>query len=139
MVKKPVTAGSKLPGRSLSRKDAVVSVQWGSRSKRFVDGYWEMVELQLQKKFTKKIADSIVRYAQSMYFPSGFDDNLTSKEGIKMYVVTTFDNNFGGKFRGVNYIVWVPYEENRMLWKNNNTRPNDFFLVFPKDAIVLQN
>lgn len=115
---------------------AVKSVDWGTKSKSFVDGFWEMAEKELQKKFTKKMVDSIVKYANSMYYASSFD--YVKKEELKMYVVAAFDNNFGGKFRGIKYIVMVPYADNKDLWKRDNSRPNDFFLVFPKEAVVLE-
>ena len=117
-------------------KQAVKSVNWGDQGKRFVDGFWEMAEKELQKKFTTKFVDSLVRYAASMYFASGFDN--AKKETLKLYLVAEFDNNFGGVFRGVKYIVMVPYAENKELWSNHKTKPNDFFLVFSRDAVILQ-
>lgn len=118
-------------------KQPVKSIDWGTKSTSFVDGFWEMAAKELEKKFTKKMVDSMVKYGESsMYYASGFD--YAKKEDLKLYVVAEFNNNFGGKFRGVKYIVMVPYEENKELWRLDRTKPNDFFLVFPKEAVVLQ-
>lgn len=118
-------------------KQPVRSVDWGTKSKSFADGFWEMAATELQKKFTKKLVDSMVKYGEStMYYAPGFE--YAKKEDLKMYVVAEFNNNFGGKFRGVKYIVMVPYAENKELWRLDRTKPNDFFLLFPKEAVVLQ-
>jgi hypothetical protein len=82
------------------------------------------------------MVDSMVKYGESMYHPSGFD--YAKKDSLKMYSVAAFNNNFGGRFHGVKYLLLVPYAENKEAWRHDRTKPNDFFLVFPKEAIVLQ-
>lgn len=130
-----VIARSQTLAKTLSKEHPVKSVNWGSKSSHFVYGYWEMAMPQIRKKFTKKLADSIEKYSISFYFPVTLD---SWKDSIKMYHVTSFDNNFGGTFHGVNYILFVPYAENKFLWPFDRTKPNDFFLVFPKEAVELE-
>lgn len=124
--------------KTLSKDRPVKGLNWGSMSINFVDGYWEMVRPQLEKKFTKKIVDSIETHAMSMYQPSGFDSDNDLKAKSNIYLVAEFNNMFGGTFHGVDYILWVPYDENGELWKFDKTHPNDFFLVFPKEAVELE-
>jgi hypothetical protein len=119
----------------LLKNHPVKSVQWGSVSVMFIDGFWDMASPQLRKKFTRKIADSLEAYSMSMYQPGSFDQK---RDSAKMYMVATFDNNFGGTFHGVEYVVMVPYAENKKLWQGEKTRPTDFFLIFPKNAVELE-
>lgn len=123
------------PAKKLVKDHPVKSVQWGSVSVMFIDGYWDMARPQLLKQFTKKLADSLETYAMSMYQPRLFDE---MRDSLKMYWVATFNNNFNGMFHGVEYIVMVPYAENKKLWQNDKTRPVDFFLVFPKSGVELE-
>jgi hypothetical protein len=116
-------------------KKPVKSVEWFAKSTVFAEGFWDMVAPQLEKQFTKKLADSIVTYSSPKHFPGGFKD--VPKEQVKLYWVTSFENNFHGKYWGTKYILMVPYAENKDLWKNTQTPPNDFFLVFSKESVVL--
>lgn len=115
-------------------RQAVKSVQWGTKSSKFVDGFLEMMTKELEKKFTQKLVDSILL---SSYASDYFNQAYVKKEDLKLFVVAEFDNNFGGVFRGVRYIVMVPYGENKELWSLNSP-PRDIFLVFPKEGVTLQ-
>jgi hypothetical protein len=129
-----LASGAQSLTKTLDKNHPVKTIEWGSRSTTFVDGFWEMVEPQLKKQFSKKLVDSIITYSMSMYYPSRLD----KIDSINLYYIASISNNFGGSFHGMMSLLWVPYEENKFLWKYNRTRPNDFFMIFPKSAVVLE-
>ena len=122
-----------------SREHPVKSVNWGGMSTTFVDGFWEMVMPQLRKVFTKKIADSIERYSLFMSQPAFFRIGKNeARDTLKIYKVAEFNNNFGGSFHGVMYLLMVPFNENKQLWGPADRQNYDFFLVLNKNDVVLE-
>ena len=126
------------PANKFSREHPVKSVNWGGMSTTFVDGFWEMVMPQLRKVFTKKLADSIDRYSMFMYQPAFFRlAKNEARDTLKIYQVAEFNNNFGGTFHGVMYLLLVQYAENKQMWGPADRQHDDFFLVLNKKDVEL--
>jgi hypothetical protein len=127
---------------SFSKKDKVEVTNWDARSVSFISGYWEMARPQLIKKFSSELVDSIVAYSSSTSYPAGLDDflgldeafALPVKNKLKVYLVGTFDNNFGGKFHGTEYVLILPKDENKN-WKPGIEWEHDIFIIIPKNAV----
>ena len=139
------TANAQSVAKNFSTATPVKINAWGSRSVSFITGFWEMAIPQLKKKLSKQLVDSIYNYSSQMYQPQEFtrslehEDAKPDKNDLKMYLVATFDNNFNGTFHGVEYVIWVPKAENKDWTPKEYPLENDFFLIFPKEAITIVN
>ncbi len=136
-------ANAQTVATSFSKKDKVEINRWDARGVLFLRGYWEMAKPQLAKKFSSSLVDSIVNYASANTYPDGLteflskddESSLAIKNKLKVYLVGQFDNNTNGTFYGVEYVLWLPKEENKN-WKPEIVWEHDVFIVIPKDAVV---
>lgn len=115
-------------------------LQWGARAADYTSDFWDMALKQLKTKFSKKLVDSIGQYSSAIYQPDGFRKLLRTGGDINCYVVAKFNNMYGGSSHGTEYVVIVPYAENKKLWESERGQrtPIDFFLIFPADAVTLK-
>ena len=132
-------AASAQPLAKTFTRQELKELQWGARGVDFTMDFWDMALKQLKTKFSKKLVDSIGQYSSSIYQPDGFRALLRTGGDINCYVVAKFNNIYGGTSHGVEYVVLVPYAENKKLWESEKIRtPIDFFLIFPGDAVTLK-
>jgi len=139
-----ITGAAQTVAKTFSTKTPVTIVSWGNRSVYQMKGYWEMATPQLEKKFSKNLADSIKSYTSEIYYPTAFTHSLENekatpnKNDLKMYLVGTFDNNFNGSFHGVIDVIWVPRAENNNWTGATVLWDRDFFMLFPKEAVAVK-
>lgn len=124
-----------------SKKNKAIITNWNGRGVMFLSGYWEMGKPQLEKKLNKNLVEQIVNFSSSNSYPTGLnevlsDDSDTAKAHLKMYFVAQFDNTSNGTFHGVEYVLWVPKEENKNLIKGVAWK-QDIFIVIPQEAVTI--
>ena len=106
--------------------------------------FWEMAKPQLAKKFRNDLVEKIIAQSSTYKFPSGLDESMSNdadsakpnRNDLKMYFVGEFDNNSNGQFHYVEYIIWIPADENKE-WNPATKWEQDVFIIIPKDAVEL--
>jgi hypothetical protein len=137
-----IIASAQTVATSFSKKKKVEVTNWDARGVLFLGSYWNMAKPQLTKMFSGSLVDSIVNYSSADTYPTGLNQFLSSenepdlriKNRLRVYLVGQFDNNTNGTFYGVEYILWLPKDENKNF-KPGIVWEHDIFILIKKDAV----
>ena len=120
--------------KALDKSHPVISADWGDRATSYADGYKDMIHVELKKSFSKALADSIMKNTCPNSCPLNWD--YAKYADITCYYVGSYNNMFGGSFHGVEAVIWIPYNENKLLWDHGyQLRPFDFFVFLGKEFV----